>query len=87
MSDSMNEMIGNASKAGLILQGISQAIHYVNEEATNARAVSNWLSLIDAAVSEANRLITGFPLGWEGGAVTVFTVGNVEQIEEMEVTK
>ncbi len=60
----------NGMKASLILQGISQAILYADSDAGNVQATSNWLALIDAALSEANRLITGLPLGWEDGYVS-----------------
>lgn len=69
-SDAINELQRNNSKAGLILQGISQAIIYADNDAGNVQAVSNWLALIDAAVSEVNRIITGLPLGFEDGYVT-----------------
>lgn len=64
------EISDNTSQAALILAGISQAIFYADQDAGNLTAVSNWLSLIDAATNKVHQLLTGFPLGWEDGAVT-----------------
>lgn len=69
----MAEFKPNADKASSILLGISQAITYADQDAGNVAATSNWLSLIDAALSEANRLLTGCPMAWEDGAMNYLT--------------
>ena len=69
----MAEFKPNVSKAALILAGVSQAISYADQDAGNVAATSNWLSLIDAALSEANRLLTGCPMAWEDGAMNYLT--------------
>ena len=69
----MSEINPNVEKASGILLGISQAINYADQDAGNVAATSNWLSLIDAALSEANRLLTGCPMAWEDGAMNYLT--------------
>ena len=69
----MSEINPNVEKASGILLGVSQAISYADQDAGNGAATSNWLSLIDAALSEANRLLTGCPMAWEDGAMNYLT--------------
>ncbi len=69
----MTEFKPNVDKVSAILLGISQAITYADQDAGNVAATSNWLSLIDAALSEANRLLTGCPMAWDGGAMNYLT--------------
>ena len=69
----MTEFKPNFEKASGIPLGVSQAISYADQDAGNVVAISNWLSLIDAALSEANRLLTGCPMAWEDGAMNYLT--------------
>jgi len=80
-----NNLESRVSKASLILAGISQAICYADADIGNVSASGNWLSLIDAALSEANRLLTGHPLGWEDGAVESIITPDLLNIAQKDV--
>lgn len=56
-------------KAALILAAISQVANDAHEGFDNVHVAGNWLTLIEAASSEAHRLLTGLPLHSEGGAI------------------
>lgn len=66
---SLSATPSDIDKAALILAAISQAANHIDELCGDAILSGNWLALIEAASSEAHRLLTGLPLHCKDGVM------------------